>query len=110
VHGDPAHVAVAERDLAGVQAGADLDAERARRRLDRERAADGARRPVEGGEEPVAQRFDLVAAEALQLAADGRMVPSPRRLRQPSPGAEPGRPSWVGPPTGRPSVAGASIG
>ena len=37
--------------------------------------ADGARRPVERREEPVAGRVDLAAAEALELAPDERVVP-----------------------------------
>ena len=60
--------------LAGVDAGADRDAGAARALGDAERAADRPRRPVEGGEEAVAHRLDLVAAVGGELGADERVV------------------------------------
>src|SRR5689334_15963464 len=56
VYGDAADVAVGLLDLAGVQARAHVEPERSRAVADRERAADRARRAVEGREEPVAGR------------------------------------------------------
>ena len=61
-------------DLAGVQADPDLETEIGRRVSDRSRAADRARRPVEGGEEPVAGRLHFATAERLELVADGGVV------------------------------------
>ena len=55
--------------LARVDAGADRDAGAARALGDAQRAADRPRRPVEGGEEAVAHRLDLVAAVRGELAA-----------------------------------------
>src|SRR5262249_61859438 len=57
-----------------VQARPDLDPEGLDRVANRHAAADRARRPVERGEEPVAGRVDLPAAEAVKLAADRRVV------------------------------------
>ena len=62
VHGDPADLAAHLLALTGVEARPDLEPERANRVDDRRGAADGARGPVEGGEETVAGRLDLRAA------------------------------------------------
>ena len=70
----PRDLVAAELALAGVQARAHVEAERATHVRDRPRAADRARRPVEGGEEPVAGRVDLAPAEALELATHERVV------------------------------------
>src|SRR5918912_4581027 len=83
VDGDPAHLPVRELALAGVQAGAQLDAEPPHRLLDRVGGADRPRRPVEGGEEAVAGRVDLAPAVAGELRADRRLV----RLEQLAPAA-----------------------
>ena len=74
VDGDPADLAVDQLALAGVQAGADLEAELAHRLGDRAGAADRPGRAVEGGEEAVAGGVDLLAAEPDQLAPDERVV------------------------------------
>ena len=63
-----------ELALARVQAGADLEAQRRDAVPERGCAADRACGAVEGGEEAVPGRVDLVAAEALELAADGNTV------------------------------------
>ena len=55
---------------------------------DRPGAADGAARPVEGREEPVARRVDLVAAEPCELAAHDRVVLIEQR---PATGCHPAR-------------------
>src|SRR5581483_11728882 len=69
VDGDPRHLAFGQLALAGVQAGAHLEAELPHRLHDRARTADRPRRPVEGGEEAVPGRVQLTAAEAGELAA-----------------------------------------
>jgi hypothetical protein len=74
VHGDAADLRAVELALAGMDAGADLDAELPHGLSGRERAADGARRTVEGGEEAVARRVHLPAAEAVELAPDRAVV------------------------------------
>src|SRR5438876_66557 len=88
VHGDTAHVVAPQLALAGVQAGADLEAEWAHRLADGQRTAYRACGTVEGREEAVARRVNLPAAEAAQLLAYGGVVP----LEQIAPGAvaEPG--------------------
>jgi len=88
VHGDAAHVVAPQLALAGVQAGADIEAERAQRPADGQRTAHRACGTVEGREEAVARRVNLPAAEAAQLLAYGGVVP----LEQVAPGAvaEPG--------------------
>ena len=63
-----------ELALAGVDARTDVDAELPQRVADRERAADGARRTVERGEEPVAGGVDLAAAKPLELAPNRGVV------------------------------------
>ena len=64
VDGDAGHLAVQQLALARVQAGANLDAELPTASLIAQRAADRARRAVEAGEEAVAGRVHLDAAEA----------------------------------------------
>ena len=61
-------------DLAHVHACSDLDPVALEVPLDRERALDGIRRLLEGGEEPVAGGVDLAAVEALEPGADDPMV------------------------------------
>ena len=58
-YGDSADLAVDELAFAGVDSGPNADAEVAYPFGDLERAADGSRRPVEAGEEPVAGGVDL---------------------------------------------------
>ena len=67
LHREAADAVPLELDLAGVHPGADADAERPERADDRAGAADGARRAVEGGEDPIAGSLDLAAAEPGQL-------------------------------------------
>ena len=74
VDGDPGDVVASELDLAGVEAGPDLEPLRSDGVADRERGADRARRSVEGGEEPVACRLDLAPAEPLQGEPDDPVV------------------------------------
>ena len=64
-----------ELDLARMAAGADLDAERADRGADRLRASYGARRTVEGGEEAIARRIDVVTAESRSRPGRARRAP-----------------------------------
>src|SRR5215216_4702864 len=63
VDGDAADVVTAQLDLARVEPIAHMDADRA------DRVADGSPRPVEDRQEAVAGRFDLPAAEAVELGA-----------------------------------------
>src|SRR5438477_4237938 len=74
VDGDAADLRPVELTFAGVDTGADLDAQLPDSLAGRERTADGARRPVEGGEEAVARRVHLAAAEAVELAPDRAVV------------------------------------
>ena len=74
VHRQPADVVTADLDLAGVQADPDLETEIGSRVPDGGRAPDRPRRPVERGEETVARRLHLAAAERLELLADGCVV------------------------------------
>src|SRR6185369_4761239 len=74
VHGDATHVVAHELALPGVKACPDLDPERADGVADGAGAADGPRRAVEGGEEAVAGRLDLAAAEACELPAHERVM------------------------------------
>ena len=57
-----------------MDAGSDLQAKLPECVAGRFRAADGTRRPVEGCEESVAGGVHLAAAEAVELAAHGRVV------------------------------------
>ena len=63
-----------ELALADVEAGADLEAERAHAGDDRLGGADRPRGAVEGCEEAVSGGVALVAAEARELSADQRVV------------------------------------
>src|SRR5581483_1868225 len=74
VHGDAAQLVAEPLALARMDTGADVDAEDAARVLDRAGAPDGAGGPVERGHEAVAGAVDLLAAEALELAADVGVV------------------------------------
>src|SRR6185369_17864424 len=65
-HCDSAEFAVDGLDFAGVHAAPDLQPKRTDRLGDRAGAADGPCRPVEGGEEAVSGRVDLLAAVATQ--------------------------------------------
>lgn len=74
MHRNAAHIVGADFDLPGVKAGADFDPQRPNRGDQRQRAMDGASRPVEGGKKSIAERLDLGAPEARQLAAEYRMM------------------------------------
>jgi hypothetical protein len=69
-HRDPAHIVAEQLDLAGVQAGPDLQAQRRDRPLDGADAADRPSRAVEGGQAAVADvaAADLGAAGLANLA------------------------------------------
>jgi len=69
MYGDPGDAGFHEVELSGVEADADLDTELVHALDDRERATDGARRPVEDGKEAVASPIDLSAAKTSELAA-----------------------------------------
>ena len=68
VHAEPADVAAADLALAGVQAGAHLDAERLHRVAHRHRAADRSPRAVEHRQETVTRRVHLAAPKASELS------------------------------------------
>src|SRR5688572_13432484 len=74
VHGDAMRLAAGELDPAGVQPGADLEAERAHGIANMAGTADGSGRPVESGEKSVTCRVDLVPPESFELPADDRVV------------------------------------
>ena len=75
VDGDPADVAGRELlDLAGVDAGPDLEPDAPTASTIALARADRPRRSVEHGEEAVAGRVDLAAAEARQLGSDRRVM------------------------------------
>ncbi len=75
VHGDAARLlARTALDLARVHAGTHREPERAESVLDRLRAADRARRPVEDREDPVPGGIDLLAGEAVELASHRLVV------------------------------------
>ena len=69
MYGDPGNAGLHEIELSGVEAGPNLDTKLVHALDDRERAADGARRPVEDGKEAVASPIDLSAAKTSELAA-----------------------------------------
>src|SRR5829696_1979284 len=69
VDGDPADVVAADFDLAGVQAGADLEVDVAELLAEADRAGDGPPGAVEGGQEAVAGRLDHPPAPLLDQAA-----------------------------------------
>ena len=70
----PADVVAHPLALTGVHARSDFEAGLTEAIADGDSAADGARRPVEGGEESVARRGDLLAAEMFELAAYRRVM------------------------------------
>lgn len=74
VDGDARHLPVQQLDLAGMQAGTDLEAQRAQGVHDRPRASNRSRRTVKSGKEAVAGRVDLTTVEALQLTTHGDVV------------------------------------
>src|SRR2546430_1779983 len=74
VHRQAADVVPHALALASVHARSDLEAGLTESIADRDGAAHGAGRPVEGGEESVAGRGDLLPSEMRELAADGRVM------------------------------------
>ena len=74
VHGDAADVLTAQLDLSGVKARPDFDPNTTKRRDDSDGAANGACRPVEGGDEPVTCRVHFPTSEAFELASHHRVV------------------------------------
>ncbi len=74
MHGDPADVVAADLALAGVQSGADLDAEGVHCVANCHGAADRSLRAVERREEAVARGVHLTAAEAVSCDADDGVV------------------------------------
>src|SRR6266576_3225342 len=64
MHGDAGHLPVHQLALARVQADTDFQSELGHLFRDGATAADGACRPVEGGEETVPRRVHLLTAEA----------------------------------------------
>jgi hypothetical protein len=74
VYGDATDVVAAMLDLAGVDAGSDLQAERPDRLLDRLRAADRSRRAIEGGQHAITGRLDLSATVPVQLTSNDSVV------------------------------------
>src|SRR5215207_1581679 len=71
---DPGEVLAVALDLPGVEPRAHGEAEAPQPAADRRGAADPAARALEGRQEAVAGRVDLVAAEALELVAHEAMV------------------------------------
>ena len=90
--GDALHFVRGNFDLAGMQAAADLQAERLNRLGDGLRATHGARRAIEGGEKPVSQRFHLIAAGAREFPPHDPMM----RVQKIAPAVPP---PWRGPRT-----------
>ena len=74
VDGESAGLAAGDRDLARVEPGPDRDVEVGDRPDHRAGAAHGAGGAVEQGEEPVAGRAHLAAAEAVELRPDPAVV------------------------------------
>src|SRR5829696_1681342 len=74
VHRHAGHVVAHDLDLAGVDARANLEPQLSGAVAGLARAPDRARRPVEGGEEAVPERLDLVTLECAQGLADDRVV------------------------------------
>ena len=73
VHCDPAHTALAQFDLAGVQPGPDLQADAGQLLPDGSCAADRPAWAIEGGQDAVASGLDESALELLDHAA-GELV------------------------------------
>ena len=74
VHRNSANLVVHELDLASVQAGAHLKAERSDGGADGYRASDRPCRAIERGEKAIASRVDLAAPEAVELGPDDLAV------------------------------------
>src|SRR5688500_10516497 len=74
VDGETADVSGADVALAGVEAGADLQAEAGELVTDGPGALDGPGGGVEGGQEAVAESLDLLALPAPELLADDGVV------------------------------------
>ena len=70
----PSDVSVDEVDLAGVQAGSNVDADRAEELVDRLCASDRAGGTVEGREESVTGRLHLSSFEPVERSADEPVV------------------------------------
>src|SRR4051794_17770537 len=83
VDGQAADVVLPALDLAGVQAGAHAEAAGGQGVADPHGAADRARRAVEGGQCPVAERLDPAPAEALDVAARDLVVGVEQRPPRP---------------------------
>src|SRR4029077_14264552 len=75
VHGKSADVVTHSLALARVDAGSNLEAGIVEAIADGYGAAHGAGRPVEGGEESVSGRGDLVASKMRELSSDGCVMP-----------------------------------
>jgi hypothetical protein len=86
--GDAGELGIVQLELAGVQPGAQVESELADVGGDRLRAADRARRAVEGCKEAVARSVEFRAVESGELAPRGRMVAheqiAPARLVEPT--------------------------
>src|ERR1700751_1124662 len=78
--GDAADVVVAQLDLARVYTRPHLKAQAPQHVTDRHGTPDRASGSIETGEETVARGVDLTATEALELAADLRVVPAEQLL------------------------------
>ena len=70
MNGNPANILPDHFALAGVETGADFDAERLCILRNSAGTADAPRRTVEGGKNTVAGRLDLMSAKACQVAPD----------------------------------------
>jgi hypothetical protein len=103
VHGHPAHIAVAQLDLADVHPGADLHLDAAQLIAKGDRAVDRSSWAVEGGQDPVAGGLDQAAAGLLDQPA-GQLIMDIQQLT-PAPVAKPaslwGRADDVGEQHGR---------
>ncbi len=75
VHDDSRQVLSLPLDLAGVDSAPNLQPQLPHRLADRPRAADRARRTLEGGEETIAGGVHLAAAEALDLPPHAGVMP-----------------------------------
>src|SRR5439155_4702860 len=74
VDGDPAQLVADHLTLSRVETRAHLQPELSDGLVDRARAADRARRPVEAGEESVSGSIELTPAEAVELPTHERVV------------------------------------
>jgi hypothetical protein len=80
---EPDHCAAAHLLFTGVQPRPDLQPQRAHGLVDRGRATNPTGRRLEGRQQSVSRRHDLLAARALQLLTDGGVI----RNSGPSPGS-----------------------